>query len=365
MKKVFIIAGEQSGDLLGAKFMKAIKSILGDCEFVGVGGVKMEAEGIKSLFPINDINVMGFFEVLPKIFRINRRIKETILSIKKEQPDIILTIDSPGFCFRVVKAIQNLKIKKVHLIAPSVWAWKSGRAKKVAELYDLLLCILPFEPPYFEKYGLKSVFIGHPIFDDVKGVVRNIDEKRKIILTPGSRIGEIKRHYPIMLESVKILREYFKLSVFVFATNITKNYLESYNANAQIVLDEVEKREIMKSTSFVIAKSGTNAFEFNIYGIPMVIMYTMNFLTNSLARILLKIKFVNLVNIIADREIIPEFLGNKAKPKLIAHKVKELLENKELSEKQIIETKEQMKVLGYNFGVSASEKGANEIIRLL
>jgi lipid-A-disaccharide synthase len=166
MKKIFIIAGEMSGDLLGYNVMNSINKCQ-KIDFVGIGGEKMESFGLKSLFPMNELSVMGVFEVLPKIFTLNKRIKDTIIEIKKQQPDMILTIDSPGFCFRVIKAFKNdKKIKKVHLVAPSVWAWKSGRAKKIAELYDLLLCLLPFEPPYFEKYGLTTKFVGHPIFDD-------------------------------------------------------------------------------------------------------------------------------------------------------------------------------------------------------
>ncbi|MDR3289835.1 MAG: lipid-A-disaccharide synthase [Rickettsiales bacterium] len=368
--KIFIIVGEMSGDLLGSKFMTAMH----DFEFVGIGGEKMEKQGLKSLFNIKEINVMGVFEVLPNIFKINNLIKQTISEIEKEQPDIILTIDSPGFCFRVIKGLKNCNAKKVHLIAPSVWAWKEKRAKKISKMYDLLLCILPFEPPYFEKHGLSAKFIGHPIFDDI-----NEDSKQNVyhgdlynfILTPGSRKGEVSRIFPIMIEAINILKKDYDYDIEtnIFATKNTETILkyiamdESFNCN--IVVNADEKTKILKQANFAIAKSGTNTFEFNIHSVPLVVVYTMNYLTNKLGKLLIKIKFANLVNIIAGREIIPEFIGDRADSDLIAEKINELLKDGDLTKKQIAETKDIIKELGYLNGENAAEKGANEIRKLL
>ncbi|MDR2526491.1 MAG: lipid-A-disaccharide synthase [Rickettsiales bacterium] len=368
-KKIFIIAGEPSGDVLGSGIIKEMPNV----EFVGIGGKEMEEAGLKSLFDIKKISVMGIFEVLPRIFKILGLIKKTVKEIKKQNPDLILTIDSPSFCFRVIKFFKNNKnIKKVHLIAPSVWAWKEKRAKKISKLYDLLLCILPFEPPLFEKYGLKSKFIGHPIFDGVETTdLKLCAINQTIVLTPGSRDGEVKKIFPIMMKTINILKnEYgYELNVYVFATYKTLNLVEymvlDEDFYCNIVVDKEEKNKIMDKANFAIAKSGTNAFEFNIYSIPLVIVYTMNYLTNKLGKLLIKVKFANIVNIMANAEIIPEFIGDNAKPYLIAAKTDVLLRSNILLSKQVEETKNIIKDLGYLSGHSSAKKCAKEIKKLL
>ena len=170
IKKIFIVTGEASGDLLGSRLIKEFENSNQAIKFCGVGGQQMKDRGFESIFPLEDLAVMGFLEVVPHIPKLLNRINQVITRIQEFQPDILITIDAPDFCFRVLKKLkktpQFLKIKKIHLIAPSVWAYRQGRAQKIAQLYDLLLAILPFEPPYFEKYGLKTVFIGHPLIDD-------------------------------------------------------------------------------------------------------------------------------------------------------------------------------------------------------
>ncbi len=208
-KKYFIIAGEASGDLLGSKLISEIKALENDGIFVGVGGSLMQRAGLKTIFAMNDLAVMGFFEILPHLFKLIGRINQTARAILEEMPDYIITIDSPDFCFRVIKKLPRNFSKKVHLIAPSVWAYRPGRAVKVARIYDLLLCILPFEPPYFEKYGLKSVFVGHPIIENAPDlslkIEKNFEFRQKykiaqndilLCLTPGSRISEVKKIFP-------------------------------------------------------------------------------------------------------------------------------------------------------------------------
>lgn len=392
-KKIFIIAGEASGDLLGSRMMQSIKNNYANAkiEFVGIGGEKMEAEGLKSLFPMKELSLMGFFEILPNIFKLLKRIKQTVNEIMNQKPDLLLTIDSPGFCFRMMDKLKKKdkklfkKIKKVHLIAPSVWAYKEKRAKRIAKLYDLLLCILPFEPPYFEKYGLKTVFIGHPIFDDDKYVIKcNRSEMPKsynisyedivIVLTPGSRESEVNRIYPIMIKSIDILMDkygykYKNYHVFTFANNTTRDLVEfignEYEFDSYVVSDIDEKRKIMSCANIALAKSGTNTFEFNIYGIPLVITYTFNWFTNKIAKKVIKIKYANLVNILADKEIIPEFVLDDADPTLIAYKMDRLIRDKTMARKQIEETKEIIKKLGYGSTIKSANTGANEILKLL
>jgi len=178
MKKFFIIAGEASGDLLGSKLISEIKLQHTASEFIGVGGKLMQEQGLVSIFPMEELSVMGFLEVLPHLSKLLRRINQTAEIIVKEKPDFVISIDSPDFNFRVMKKLQNFNsAKKIHLIAPSVWAYRAGRAQKISKLYDLLLCVLPFEPAYFEKHGLKTVFIGHPLISNAPDFTKKEAEK--------------------------------------------------------------------------------------------------------------------------------------------------------------------------------------------
>lgn len=395
-KKVFIIAGESSGDLLGSKVMQ---SLLNNdrgikIDFVGIGGEKMEKEGLKSIFPMKELSVMGLFEVLPKLFKLLKRIKQTTNEIIKQKPDLILTIDSPDFCFKVMESLKSKdkalfsNIKKVHLIAPSVWAYRERRAKRVSGLYDLLLCILPFEPPYFEKYGLKSEFIGHPIFDDSeKGKMQRCSRNELpksynilpddilIILTPGSREVEVERIYPIMIKSINILKNMYNYRykdhrVFTFANRNTKDLVDfiahEHEFDTKIISNEDDKQKIMCCANVVLAKSGTNTFEFNMFGLPMVVTYTFNWFTNKLAKRMVKIKYANLVNILADKEIIPEFVLDEADPHSIADQLDKLLRDKQLAKTQVEATRDVIKELGYNnSAIRASQAGAGKILELM
>ena len=210
--KLYLIAGENSGDFIGSHLMKSLRHLNGvdasKIEFSGIGGFNMQQEGIDSLFSIEHINLMGFFEVLPHLFRISKLINKTVEDIVSRNPDMLITIDSPGFTYRVAERVREIAphIKLVHIVAPSVWAYKPGRAKKYAKIYDHLLTLLPFEPEYFIAEGLKSSCIGHPVLEQVffQGspslrAEMNVRENAKIIaVTPGSRKGEIRRHMPII-----------------------------------------------------------------------------------------------------------------------------------------------------------------------
>ena len=362
-KKIFIIAGEKSGDLLGSKILKNLDK--DQYEIYGIGGELMEQQGLKSLFPMSELSLMGIFEILPKIFSILKRIKQTVQKILEIQPDILLTIDSPDFCFRVAKQVQKLdknnKIKKVHFIAPSVWAYRKGRAKKIAKIYDLLLCILPFEPPYFEKYGLKTVFVGHPIFykesieyDFNNENIQYNSESNLISITLGSRVSEVKRFLPIINPIVEnIIKQNHNIICNYLATKNTYSILQSLineNKNVKIIVDDDEKKEIMKHSLLAIAKSGTNTLEFSAFKVPMVIFYKFNFLTNILLQIIKTInhtKFANLVNIVADKKIIPEYILFKCTQENIENNVKELLNSKEKRLQQLNESSQVLYKMGY------------------
>jgi len=382
MKKYFLIAGEASGDLLGSKLMKEIKEIHEDAEFIGVGGPLMQEEGLESIFNYEELTIMGFVEILPKIPTILKKIKQTSDEILRTNPDYVITIDSPDFCFRVIKKIQGIcKAKKVHLIAPSVWAYRENRAEKVAKLYDLLLAILPFEPPYFTKYGLKTVFIGHPILENKPDFSKKVEineefrnqhnirkDDRVICITPGSRIGEVKKIYPEFIKAANILQsKYNNIAVLIPLTPKTKSIVEemSKGLNCKYVLvSSNEKKSALLSANFALAKSGTNNLELSLYRIPFIIAYKVNILSYIIGRILIKIKFVNLVNLILNKSVIPEMIQKDCEGDKLAKKMVELIENQQLQDNQINLSKDALIFLGLDFKENSSKKAVKEIISL-
>jgi len=336
---IYLIAGEASGDKLGAGLMQSLTALTGqNVSFAGLGGELMQAQGLQSLFPITELSLMGLAEVLPHIPRLRRRIRETVEDIRARKPDIVVTIDSPGFCFRVSRQLKSGPFPIVHYVAPSVWAWKPGRAKKIAEFLDGLLTLLPFEPPYFEREGLKSYFVGHPaaeesIAEDNGELRREMGlqrDERLLCVLPGSRKGEISRHLPIIRETLaqlasggtKVRTVIPTLSAFrAFVDVETRDWA----APPHIVTGELSKRHAFAESDAALAASGTVALELANAGLPFVVIYKMNIITDFLARRLVKLKCVNLINILLDREVAPEHLLESCKPSRIAPDVERLL----------------------------------------
>ena len=380
IKKFFIIAGEASGDLLGSKIINEIKLQIPQSDFSGVGGKLMKESGLKSIFPMEELSVMGFLEVLPHIPKLIKRINFTTQEIIDQKPDYIITIDSPDFCFRVIKKINNLtKAKKIHLIAPSVWAYREGRAKKISKLYDLLLAILPFEPPYFEKYGLKTIFIGHPIVEDApdfaqkKIINSNFRSSKKIkesdiiiYLTPGSRVGEVKKIFPEFIGAINLLsKEFSNLKIIIPFVERTKNTIEQMSKNLQVeyfLIDNFEKKDAMFSANYALAKSGTNTIEISLYKIPMIIAYKVNFITYLILKVLVKIKYANLINLIMNKEVITEMLQTDCEPKKLFLKLRELISKNNIAELQIKNSQEALKIMGLGSKDNAIKKSIKAIL---
>lgn len=385
-KKIFIIAGEASGDLIGSKLIKEFNKINNQqYEFLGVGGKLMKEQNFNSIFPLEDLAIMGFVEVLPAIPRIISRINLTIKEIEKFAPDILITIDAPDFCFRILKKLtkKNIfkSIKKVHVVAPSVWAYREYRAKKIAKLYDLLLAILPFEPPYFEKYGLKTIFIGHPLLDEIPDMnikkekndnfrkFFNIDLNDEIILiTPGSRIGEVKRIFPEFINSLNLLYENKKnISIIIPVVDKTRELIVEMAKNIKakyFLIENTHKIDAYYSANYAIAKSGTNAIEASLYEIPLIIAYKINIISYYIARMLIKIKYANLINLVANKEIIPELLQYKCNSFIIYKEIIKLINDKKLVENQLIEVKNSLKIMGSNSINNPMKNATNEILKL-
>lgn len=328
--KIFIIAGEVSGDVLGARIM----SEMPDVDFVGIGGENMHNAGLKSLFPMSDLSVMGILEVIGHAKTLTRRIKQTVEAILEEQPDIILTIDSPGFAKSVIKQIKKSKNGRVliqnglrfhHVVAPQVWAWRSGRAKKYASIFDKLYAFFDFEVPYFTKYGLDTVAVGHPVADGVIGKFKNNvnDETEKIItLVPGSRMSEVKRLLPLMRDVVDMMCRNgymgYRFVIPVVETTATYVAQEIEKWPVKPILVPAEKRyDVYSNTYIAIVASGTVSAELAMMHVPTIVVYKMNPITTWIGRRLIKVKWVSLVNILLNRGIYPEFLGGDAVPEKV------------------------------------------------
>ncbi|ABV74777.1 lipid-A-disaccharide synthase [Rickettsia akari str. Hartford] len=375
MTKVYFIAGETSGDFIGGRIIQNLKSNKG-VEFTGIGGKCMEEAGnFKSLFPITCINLMGFVEILPHIFNLKKLIDKTVQDIINSQADLLITIDSPGFTYRVAKQLRKLlpKLKMIHIVAPSVWAYKDGRAVKYAKIYDCLFALLPFEPPYFTKVGLDCRYIGHPIMEQEfysdKIALREefkIDKNERVLcVTLGSRQGEIRKHLPVFISSIE--------EIFKSCNNLKVIFTLANPAHEAIIkpfLEDVQFHYLFSSARLkayavadaALAKSGTNTLEIVASGTPMVVAYQVNLISFFIIRLLIKIKYVTLINIIAGSEIIPEFIQFNCRASLISNTLQELLFNSKKAYKQVIESQKILQTLGLKSNRSPSYIAA-EIIK--
>lgn len=345
MTKVFLIAGEASGDFLGGALMRDLKRIDPDTQFSGVGGGDMQAQGLQSLFPMTDLSIMGLVEVLRHLPLLLKRIKQTTDAILAQKPDILVTIDSPDFCLRVAKKIKRAdpNIKIVHYVAPTVWAWRPGRAKKIAAFLDGLLCLFPFEPPYFTKHGLQAKFVGHPLtklirlptdMDKAAFLSRhNLDANKPILcVLPGSRRREIHSLLPVFIETVKKLRRNMVgLQVILPTLPHLKDKIVSVTGGQDIRVFVPETAD-EKYTAFNLSQvalhaSGTVALELALCDTAMVTAYKVSPVSAFIGRLLLTTRYVNLVNILLNRPVVPEMLQEQATPEQLTPIVQALLTN--------------------------------------
>ncbi len=321
--KVFIIAGEVSGDVLGARIMREMP----DAEFVGVGGENMTSIGLRSLFPMSDLAVMGIVEVLAHAKTLKKRIKETANAIFSEKPDVVLTIDAPGFAKNVIKTVKqsekgkeliNKGLRFHHVVAPQVWAWREGRAKTYAQIFDKLYAFFDFEVPYFTRHGLDTVAVGHPISDGLieRKTKRIQSEKEKIVtLVPGSRMSEVKRLMPVFQSVAEMLiANGYSGYKFVIPTVETtaeyvKNHIKQWKVKPTLISSS-ERYEAYSKSYIAIVASGTVSAELAMLHIPTVVVYKMNPITTWIGKRLIKVKWVSLVNILLNKTVYPEILGS-------------------------------------------------------
>ena len=352
MKKIFILTGEASGDKLASTVISKIKRINPNIEYLCVGGSNLNDLGIKSIFDIKEITYIAFTSVLFNIFKIRNRIYKTVDEIIKFNPDILFSVDSPDFSLRVSKIVKrkNPKIKTIHFIAPKVWAWREGRVKKMKKYLDHILLLFKFEKKYFDKESLLNTFVGHPLLDEE--INSNIqlnnlisDKKKYISLFAGSRESEIKILTPILFKFIKKMNDKENDFNFIFhSTDKLKNYLinllnKENIPNTEVISDDKIKNEILKKSIFAVVKSGTVSLEVCKLNIPSIIIYKMNFINFFIAKLFLKIKFVNMLNIINDKEIIPELIQKDCNPDEIFKSVFYFLKKPELIKKQLSDIK--------------------------
>ncbi|MCB9989160.1 MAG: lipid-A-disaccharide synthase [Rhodospirillales bacterium] len=328
MMQVFITAGEASGDVLGARLMAALKKQAeGAIAFHGVGGPLMQAEGLESLFPMEDLSVMGVAEILPRLNLILKRIKQASDNIVKISPDIVVTIDAPDFSFRVVKQVRQrcrpeTAPQMIHYVAPTVWAWRPERAAKVARLYDGIMCLFPFEPPYFEREGMKAAFVGHPMLESGYATADGATFRRAQDIPAtastfgvlfGSRGGELKRMGPVFVAVMKRLVAHDPDVRFIVPT---LPHLEARvralttDLPCVITTDPAQKWNAFAAMDGALATSGTVGLELAVAGVPHVIGYKMNRLTFEIVKRKVSVKYVHLANLLLDAPVVPEFIQN-------------------------------------------------------
>ena len=397
--KFFIIAGEASGDLLGSKLINELKKQLinKSCsfEFIGIGGKLMQEQGLETIFAIEELSLMGFVEILPHIPKLIKLINFTAQQIIANEVDVVISIDAPDFSFRVMNKLNKLlkennnlnhpnhpnhQIKKIHLIAPSVWAYRQSRAEKIAKIYNLLLVILPFEPPYFEKFNLKTIFIGHPIIENAPNLAFREEEKMSfyqknninsdnflMAITAGSRNSEVLKIFPQFIETAnQLFRAGYKFSVALPVVRKTQDIILSMSKALEmpyfLIENKEEKHSMMMACDIAICKSGTNSLEFSLYQIPLIIGYKINFLSYLILKMLIKVKFANIINLIANREVIPEAIQQNCSPRYLLPKIKELLTNKNSAHQQIEDSQKILKMLGLEQTIKPTTKASIAII---
>jgi lipid-A-disaccharide synthase len=351
MKKIFILTGEPSGDKLASKVISKLKILNPNIEYLSVGGESLKSLDIKSIYNLKEITYLGFTEVLLNIFKINKKINRTVEVILEFKPDVLFSVDSPDFTLRVAERVKkkNSDIKTVHYVAPQVWVWREGRVKKIKKFIDHILLLFNFEKSYFEKEQVSCEFVGHPLLEnkiDDKIDINQLVGKNKAIISifAGSRISEINVLMPILLNFIKLTKEKYNDITFVFHSTrehskIIQDYVKNSNLiNCEVISDQKIKTHLLKKSIFAVAKSGTVSLEICNAKIPSIILYKMNFINFLIIKMLVKIKYANIINIMSNEEIIPELLQSNCNSKNIYKVVSKFLDNPSKLQEQVKKT---------------------------
>ena len=344
MTLIYIVAGEASGDALGARLIAALRAREPGLDFAGIGGARMAEQGVESLFPMRELALMGLLEVLPNIRNLARRLQQTVADITARRPAAIVTIDSPGFTMRLAERVKPLGIPIIHYVAPQIWAWRPGRIAKIRARVDRILCLLPFEPPIFEAAGIPATFVGHPVLEsgaDAGDAARFRAAhaigpgERPLLVMPGSRRMEAKRLLPLFGSALGLLaarrpglRPIVPVSPVV--AELVRAGVADWPGRPILVEALAEKHDafaaVAEGGGAGLIKSGTSSLEMAVAGIPHLVAYRVNPVTAAIVRRLIRVRFVSLVNLLAEREVAPEYLQEKATPEALAGALDQLLD---------------------------------------
>lgn len=379
-RRIFLLAGEPSGDMLGARLMQALNERTdGGIAFAGVGGSRMAGQGLDSLFPMDELSLMGFAEIVPHLPRLLARMRQTVAAIERLRPDMVLTIDSPAFSLRLQRRLAGHPLQRVHYVAPQVWAWRADRARRLARDLDHLLALLPFEPPFFERYGLACSFVGHPIIEEAgaRGDGARFrrrhglpDEAALLCLLPGSRRGEVSRHLPVLETAMARLGESVPGLRVVIPTlpgiaPMLHEPVGRWPVPALVVDGSTERFDAYAASRLAIAASGTISLELALAGLPFVTIYRTGPLTGWLARRLIRVPHVNLVNLILHRAAVPELLQEECRADRVAEVAASLMADESLRSAQQAALGEAAARLGATDELPPSRRAAERLLTLL
>ena len=348
MTLIYLIAGESSGDVLGARLMAALRARRPDLRFAGVGGERMQAQGLDSLFPLHELALMGLLEVLPNLRRLKRRLAQTVADIGQRRPAVVVTIDSPGFTLRVLRQIAPLGIPRAHYVAPQAWAWRESRVKHFPGLWEKLLCLLPFEPAFFARHGLAADFVGHPVLESGAGTgdaqrfrTRHhiAPEARIVTLMPGSRHTEVSLLLPVLGETLALLAPRIPHLTPVVAVaepvaGAVAEGIRSWPGRPIVVTELADKHDAFAASEAALTKSGTSTLELALAGVPMLVTYRVNPITAAIARRPVKVQYASLVNLLAGHELVPELIQGASTPTRLAATLETLLTAPETAKAQ-------------------------------
>ncbi|MDE0392387.1 MAG: lipid-A-disaccharide synthase [Rhodospirillales bacterium] len=376
---IFLIAGEPSGDLIASRLMAALKRRTENrVRFAGVGGPLMADEGLESLFPYGELSLMGVLEIVPHVPRMLRRIRATARTARRLRPAAFVSIDVPEFALRVARRLKGAGFPLIHYVAPTVWAYRPGRAAKIARYLDHVLCLFPFEPPYFEAEGLDASFVGHPLIEEPIADADGPGFRRRhgiaptqpvIAVLPGSRASELRRHEHAFGETVRTLGRLIE-GLRVLVPTLPQNratvaaQTAAWGAPVTVIEGKAEKYAAFAASDVALTASGMATLELALAGVPMVVCYRANPVTAAIAWRIVKVPHVAMPNIIAERRAAPEFLQQGCTPQRLVPALEELMQNPDRRRDQIESFAEIAVRLGRG-GPPPSERAAEVVLRLI
>ena len=372
MKRIFILTGEPSGDKLASAVISRLKVEKPNIEYLSVGGTHLKKLGINTIFDLKEITYLGFTAVIFNIFKIRSKINKTVDEIIRFNPDILFSVDSPDFTLRVAEKVKKISpnIKTIHYVAPQVWVWRKNRVKKIKNFIDHILLLFDFEKKYFDQESIRNTFVGHPLIEDTDTNKTNINnliskDKKIISIFPGSRKSETNVLLPILIEFINMMNMKDPDYSFIFhATEENENYIVEYVKdkklqNTDVISNENMKKQVLSHSIFAVCKSGTVSLQVCNSNIPSIIIYKLSFINFMIFKLLVNVKFANIINIINNKEVIPELLQKECNAKEIYNSVRYILKNPSIAKKQLEECKRTLD------GIKSKSSSSNEAALIL